>query len=127
MFGLFNNLKIKFNLQVQYLHCDNAGENQALKKKNCKQEGLGVDFEYTAPGMPQQNGCIPYSTRYMPCLMVASLLPSYEAVSGQKHHAPWESPDHSHEDPKPFQQCSNFDAQIWWNMHCHLQGHQLLG
>ena len=27
-------------------------------QKTCKQEGLGGDFEYTATGMPQQNGCI---------------------------------------------------------------------
>ena len=44
-------MKIKFNLHVQYLHCNNAGENQAFKK-NCKQEVLGIDFKYTAPGMP---------------------------------------------------------------------------
>ena len=25
-------------------------------KKKYKKEGLGIDFEYTAPGMPQQNG-----------------------------------------------------------------------
>ena len=24
--------------------------------KTCNEEGLGIDFEYTAPGMPQQNG-----------------------------------------------------------------------
>ena len=57
MLGLVNNLKIKFNLQVQYLCCENAGENQAFKK-TCKEEGLGIDLKYTAPGMPQQNGCI---------------------------------------------------------------------
>ena len=27
-------------------------------QKNCKQEGLGSDYEYTAPGMPQKNGCM---------------------------------------------------------------------
>ena len=42
-------------MQVQYLHYDNAGENVAFKKA-CKQEGLGIDFEFTAPGMSQQNG-----------------------------------------------------------------------
>ena len=26
--------------------------------KTCKQDGLGVNFEYTATGMLQQNGCI---------------------------------------------------------------------
>ena len=57
MLGLVNNLKIKVHLQLQCIHCDNAGKNQAFKK-TCKQEGLGIDLEYTAPGMPQQNECI---------------------------------------------------------------------
>ena len=38
-------------MQVQYLPCNNAGENEAFKK-TCKQEGLGNDFKYTAPGTP---------------------------------------------------------------------------
>ena len=54
MLGLVNNLKIKFNLQVQCLCCDNAGENQVFERI-CNQEGLGIDFEYTAPRTPQQN------------------------------------------------------------------------
>ncbi len=40
---------------VKYIRCDNAGENVALEMA-CKQEGLGIKFEYTAPGTPQQNG-----------------------------------------------------------------------
>ena len=51
-FGLIKNLKNKYNMQVQYLHCDNAGENVSFEKA-CKQEGLGMEFEYTTPGMPQ--------------------------------------------------------------------------
>jgi transposase InsO family protein len=35
------------------LLCDNAGENKAT---NTACEGLGIQFEYTAPGTPQQNG-----------------------------------------------------------------------
>ena len=57
MIGLIKDLKTKYNLQVQRLRCDNTGENQAFKKA-CNQEGLGIDFEYTAPGTPQQNGCV---------------------------------------------------------------------
>ena len=57
MLGLVNNLKIKLNLQVQCLRCNNAGKNQPFER-TCKQEGLGIDFKYTAPGTPQQNGCI---------------------------------------------------------------------
>ena len=52
-----NNLKTKLNLQLQRLHCNNAKENQAFKRI-CNQEGLGIDFKYTALGTPQQNGCI---------------------------------------------------------------------
>ena len=54
IFGLINNLKNKYNLQVQSLHCDNASENQAFEW-TCKQEGLGVEFEHTPPSMPRQN------------------------------------------------------------------------
>ena len=32
MMGLVKNFKIKYNMQVQYLHCVNAGENVAFKK-----------------------------------------------------------------------------------------------
>ena len=39
-------------MQVGYLCCDNVGENVAFKKA-CKQQGLGVDFEYTALGTTQ--------------------------------------------------------------------------
>ena len=44
-------------MQVQYLHWDYAGENVAFEK-TCKQEGLGVGFKYTIPGMSEQNGCV---------------------------------------------------------------------
>ena len=54
MVGLIKNLKTKYNIQVQYLHHDNAGENVALKKA-CKQEGMGMEFEFITPGNPQQN------------------------------------------------------------------------
>ena len=51
MEGLIKNLKNKYNLKVQYICCDNAGKNQVFER-TCKQKVLGVDFEYTAPGMP---------------------------------------------------------------------------
>ena len=37
------------------IRCDNAGENLKLKEK-CEEKGLGITFEFTAPGTPQQNG-----------------------------------------------------------------------
>ena len=57
MVGLIKNLKIKYIVQVKCLHCNNAGEDQAFKR-TYKQEGLGVDFEYTVPDMQKQNGRI---------------------------------------------------------------------
>ena len=57
MLGLVNNLKIKLDLQVQCLCCNNAGENQAFER-TCKKERLGIDFEYTTPDTPQQNGYV---------------------------------------------------------------------
>ena len=52
MFGLIKTLNNKYNMQVQHLCCDNAGENIAFKKA-CKQEGLEMEFQYTVPGMLQ--------------------------------------------------------------------------
>ena len=43
--------------QVKIIRCDNAGENQVLERESGKNE-LGIIFEYTAPGTPQQNGVV---------------------------------------------------------------------
>ena len=51
--GLF----AKYNIKVKYIRCDNSEENKSLEKR-LNQEGLGVIFEYTAPGTPQQNGVV---------------------------------------------------------------------
>ena len=40
---------------MKIVRCDNAGENLALQRV-CEKECLGVSFELTAPGTPQQNG-----------------------------------------------------------------------
>ena len=40
---------------VKFIRCDDAGENYKLEEK-CKIKGLGIQFEYTAPGTPQRNG-----------------------------------------------------------------------
>ena len=40
---------------VKKIRCDNAGENQKTEEV-CKELGLGIDFEYSAPNSPQQNG-----------------------------------------------------------------------
>ena len=48
-------LERHFGKGVKYIRCDNSGENKALQKE-CEKAGLGISFEYTAPGTPQQNG-----------------------------------------------------------------------
>ena len=37
------------------MRCDNAGEKKSFEELS-KKEGLGIKFEYTSPGSPQQNG-----------------------------------------------------------------------
>ena len=50
----FIDLKATYGIQVKIVRCDNAGENRSFEK-TCKSTGLGFEFEYTAPGTPQQN------------------------------------------------------------------------
>ena len=42
---------------VKYIRCDNAGENVKLKEE-CDRLNLGIEFEFTAPSTPQQNGIV---------------------------------------------------------------------
>ena len=42
---------------MKIIRCDNAGENKVLERESDKNE-LGIIFEYTAPGTPQQNGVL---------------------------------------------------------------------
>ena len=52
---LVEGFKECFDIKVQTLRCDNAGENK-FTQTCCKDAGLGVKFEFTAPNTPQQNG-----------------------------------------------------------------------
>ena len=50
-------------LGVKFIHCNNAGENKKPEEK-CNADGLGIIFEYTATGTPQQNAKdMPHCTR----------------------------------------------------------------
>ena len=51
------NLQSKISKKIKYIRCDNACENIALEAE-CKKQGLGIIFEFTAPGTPQQNGVV---------------------------------------------------------------------
>ena len=129
MVGLIKNLKIKVNLQVQFLCCDNTGENVAFERVY-KQEGLEVDFEYTAPGMPQQSGQIEqnFATLFN---QVYAMLNSGE-FNAYLQNGLWaeaantamllkNNPDNSQQKPKPLSTifCKGkekhpvFDAKIW--------------
>ena len=46
-----------FNIKVKKIRCDNAGENQAMESE-CSRQKMGIVFEYTSVGTPQQNGRI---------------------------------------------------------------------
>ena len=42
---------------MKIIRCDNAGEKKVLERESDKNK-LGIIFEYTAPGTPQQNGVV---------------------------------------------------------------------
>ena len=50
-------LKARHEIQVKIIRCDNAGETKVLERESDKNE-LGIIFEYTAPGTPQQIGVV---------------------------------------------------------------------
>ena len=47
-------LSKKYKLEIKRIRLDNSGENKRLQKE-CDKENLGIIFEFTAPGTPQQN------------------------------------------------------------------------
>ena len=71
---LIKNLKIICETKVHYLHCDNAGENIDIERIY-EHEGMGMEFKYTAQGIPQQNGNVEwkFTTLFnLVCAMVNS-------------------------------------------------------
>ena len=46
-----------YKKKVKHIRCDNAGENNILERQ-CIEEEMGILFEYTAPGTPQQNSIV---------------------------------------------------------------------
>ena len=55
MLGFVKNFARILGRPIKRIRCDNAGKNQELERE-CKKEGMGIFFEYTAPDSPQQNG-----------------------------------------------------------------------
>ena len=58
-------LKAKFGIDIKYTRLDNSGENRSLQKE-CDKQNLGIIFEFSAPGTPQQNSVV---ERKIPTLM----------------------------------------------------------
>ena len=50
-------LKTKYGIVVKNIRLDNSGENRSLQKE-CERQNLGIIFEFTAPGTPQQNSVV---------------------------------------------------------------------
>ena len=61
-------LKVKFGIDIKYIRLDNSGENRCLQKE-CDKQNLGIIFEFSAPGTPQQNSVV---ERKIPTLMGSS-------------------------------------------------------
>ena len=58
-------LKTKYGIDIKYVRLDNSGENRSLQN-DCAKQNLGIIFEFTAPGNPQQNSVV---ERKIPTLM----------------------------------------------------------
>ena len=50
-------LKATYGIDIEYIRLDNCGENKGLQDE-CKNQNLGIIFEFTAPGTPQQNSVV---------------------------------------------------------------------
>ena len=55
----------KYGIEIKRIRLDNSGENRSLQKE-CDKQYLGVVFEFTAPGTPNQNSVV---ERKIPTLM----------------------------------------------------------
>ena len=58
-------LKAKYGIDIKYIWLDNSGENRSLQNE-CDKQNLGIIFEFSAPGTPQQNSVV---ERKIPTLM----------------------------------------------------------
>jgi len=50
-------LQHTYGVKVEHIRCDNVGENHALEDA-CIEKDLRIIFDYTALGMPEQNGVV---------------------------------------------------------------------
>ena len=57
MIKWIKNLFMKYHIRTKKIRLDNSGENRMLQAKT-NQQNLGIKFEFTAPGTPQQNSVV---------------------------------------------------------------------
>ena len=50
-------LKAKYGIDIKYIRLDNSGESRSLQNE-CDKQYLGLIFEFTATGTPQQNSVV---------------------------------------------------------------------
>ena len=48
-----NRMSRKYGIEIKRIRLDNSGETRSLQNE-CDKQNLGVIFEFTAPGTPQQ-------------------------------------------------------------------------
>ena len=70
----------QYGIEVKYIKLDNRGENRSLQKE-CEKQNLGIIFELTSPGTPQQNSVV---ERKKPILMGRSRAMMIEAGFSQQ-------------------------------------------
>ena len=58
MLKLINFISKVFNITVKNMRCDNSGENKKFKELMDENKEHNINFEFTAPYMPELNGKI---------------------------------------------------------------------
>ena len=53
----FDELKSKYCINAKYIHCEIAEENKALQQQ-LKKDGSKIQFKFTPPDTPHQNGIV---------------------------------------------------------------------
>ena len=71
---------------MKIIRCDNAGENKVLERESDKNE-LGIIFEYTAPGTPQQNGVV--ERAFVTVMGRARAMMNHAGFTMAKRHQLW--------------------------------------
>ena len=119
------------------MHCDNPGEDVALKK-TFKQDGMGMEIKFTAPDTPQQKGQVEQEFATLFNLLCAMLNGGKFTTFLKNGLSPKAANTTMllknnlitpNRNVRAFQQFLEgkekhpvFGTNIWWNMYHHLQG-----